>query len=340
MVLLFLIAILLAVYFYLSYSNKSTPSKVETFDNIIDIDIDTELTDIINQDNVGNTADQPSFQLDLDALNDEIALEDGMDIYDYLDNTNLPLLTDETANGYVSSPLSSTDLMQPSQSQLSSAYGFNSAPISVPMMEQPSLSIAPSATGVDNTNALPRCYNLLVLKKDQYYLYNTSVPENDDGTNPMIFNNINEYKNFQNIIKQKGFQCPDLEAQRDSNVLEVKGLPPMVINPRMEDIDVSALSMPSKTFQDMKYNKEQQVAKTPLSNVQYAAFEPHNQFIGTSTTEFSNQRPPHYTENAMDSNWGGYLFTQQALQTDDYSKNRRMVPIDLISMSPTLTQPQ
>jgi hypothetical protein len=321
-ILLLLIAILLAIYFYLSYrsNNKSSNSKVETLENMVE----TDVSDVIESSNLYDTNNiyQPEELYDLEKLNMEIALEDGMDIYDYLDN-DVDTSNTNIVQTYTSSePTTDSQTLSESTSML---------PIQ-----------APTSTVSYTSSILPRCYNLLVRRNNLYYLYSTSVPESDDGTNPKVFNSIDEYKNFQDAIKNQGFQCPDLKPQEESNVLEVSGLPPMVINPRLEDIDTSALSVPSKTFQNMKYNKEQQVEKTPLNDKQYTAFDKQNRFIGNFTMVESdnqppmNQRPPPYTENAMDSNWGGYLFTQQALNTEDSQVNRRMVPIDMISMSPTL----
>lgn len=168
------------------------------------------------------------------------------------------------------------------------------------------------------------CANMLVKRDNSYLLYNNNLPEKE-GENPRMFKSLDEYIKFLDGQKAKGLNCPVLYMQQESDaqgndVFRVRpspflmdgGLQPMP----MFDMDkVTPVKMIDATVEDPNYNQGQ-----------YPAFDPTSQYIGQITdvdvVHYSTTKQDGgISDNAMDNNWGGVMYTQDSLGTGKYDEN-------------------
>jgi hypothetical protein len=159
------------------------------------------------------------------------------------------------------------------------------------------------------------CSNVLLRRGNRLLLFNTYLPESD--TNPLPFYNLDEYTNYIEIQRNKGYRCPVLYLQEENDVqgkdiyrirpspfsLE-GGLPPEIPNPR-PIVDASRENQP--------YNKNQ-----------YNGFDPYNRDIGVYTDldkihDSTRQAP--VSDNPMDTNWGGIAHSQEMIDLGKYNDN-------------------
>lgn len=159
------------------------------------------------------------------------------------------------------------------------------------------------------------CSNVLLRRGNRLLLFNTYLPESD--MNPIPFYNLDEYTNYIEIQRNKGYRCPVLYLQEENDVqgndiyrirpspfsLE-GGLPPEIPNPRPV-VDASR--------------------DNPLYNTnQYNGFDPYNRDIGVYTDldkihDSTRQAP--VSDNPMDTNWGGISHSQEMIDLGKYDDN-------------------
>ena len=184
----------------------------------------------------------------------------------------------------------------------------------------PNNSAAAGVTGAIDKS----CANMLVKRDNSYLLYNNNLPEKE-GENPRMFKSLDEYIKFLDGQKAKGLNCPVLYMQQESDAqgndvfrmrpspfLMDGGLQPMP----MFDMDkVTPVKMIDATVEDPNYNQGQ-----------YPAFDPTSQYIGQITdvdvVHYSTTKQDGgISDNAMDNNWGGVMYTQDSLGTGKYDEN-------------------
>ena len=178
-----------------------------------------------------------------------------------------------------------------------------------------------SPTGM-NTQVNNNCPNLLVRKNGVLLMYNTNKPV-IDGSNPMPFYNLDEYINYVNVKRNSGEICPILFLQQEVNtqgdeVYRARpspfdmqgGLPTNVPLVYKEDTNKMLVPYLDATKQNPPYNTDH-----------YTGFDPYGQHIGQITEldmlHNSTQKDVQ-SKNPMDTNWGGVLYTQQAVERGDY----------------------
>ena len=178
-----------------------------------------------------------------------------------------------------------------------------------------------SPTGM-NTQVNNNCPNLLVRKNGVLLMYNTNKPV-IDGSNPMPFYNLDEYINYVNVRRNSGEICPILFLQQEVNtqgdeVYRARpspfdmqgGLPTNVPLVYKEDTNKMLVPYLDATKQNPPYNTDH-----------YNGFDPYGQHIGQITEldmlHKSTQKDAQ-SKNPMDTNWGGVLYTQQAVERGDY----------------------
>lgn len=184
------------------------------------------------------------------------------------------------------------------------------------------------------TGIVPRtsCPNMLIKKDGKIYLYNTRkapVP----GVNPIVFNNLEEYAEFNDWQHANEIHCPVLQLEKtydiqgnenyklQPDILNVQGgIPPM----RLYGLDGgSGGGAGSSNFSlltdagrnDPSYNWNS-----------YPAYDSHGQDIGTTTPQdamdtASQMNPLYPSPNPMDPNWGGAEFTQTLVDKGVYKGN-------------------
>ena len=174
------------------------------------------------------------------------------------------------------------------------------------------------------------CPNLLVQRGNVLMLYNTEIPI-EDGKNPIPFFNLDEYINYVEIQRSRGIRCPILFLQEETNtqgedVYRMRpspfdlqgGLPTMTTlyqgaNPS-RPVKVVDASRESK-----KYNKNN-----------YPGFDPQGQYVGVYTEidkVHDSTMKRQISDNPMDPNWAGVLYTQQMVDSGKYDENSITKPV-------------
>jgi hypothetical protein len=172
------------------------------------------------------------------------------------------------------------------------------------------------------------CPNLLIKKDNILLLYNTQKPE-QDGVNPIPFYNLDEYIHYLELERKKGLQCPILFLQNEVNT---QGEEVYRIRPNPFDMEggvpQSNTIYPgsNQVIQELDANR----ANPPYNAGNYPGFDPNGLFIGRYTNidviHDSTEKSP-ISDNPMDSNWGGVLHTQSAVDSGKYDDNRVEKPV-------------
>lgn len=178
-----------------------------------------------------------------------------------------------------------------------------------------------NSTGM-NTQINSNCPNLLIRKNGVLLMYNTNKPV-IDGSNPMPFYNLDEYINYVNVKRNTGEICPILFLQQETNtqgdeVYRARpspfdmqgGLPTNVPLIYKEDTNKMLVPYLDATKQNPPYNTDH-----------YTGFDPYGQHVGQITELdllHSSTQKDAQSKNPMDTNWGGVLYTQQAVERGDY----------------------
>ena len=177
----------------------------------------------------------------------------------------------------------------------------------------------------DNTGS--GCPNLLVRSGNSILLYNTNRP--NDETNPIPFSNLDEYANYLAIQRQKEVHCPVLFLQQETNTQgdDVYRMRPDIFNPQpglLQNMPTPS-NQPPKVVPVIDASRESRV----YNKNNYAGFDPYGLQIG----EYSVLDKIHdsaiempLSDNPMDPNWGGVVYTQQQVDSGKYSENEVIAP--------------
>jgi hypothetical protein len=204
------------------------------------------------------------------------------------------------------------------------------------------------------------CPDLLINKGNVILLYNTKQPE-VDGVNPLPFYNLDEYINYLDIQRKKGKKCPVLYLQQETNTqgkdvyrmrpspfdqqggLPVAAAAPPTISPVVTGsptmLNTSVSTDPNKPLPVVDASH----SNPPYNAGNYAGFDAHGRDIGNYTEldkiHTSTSATTGISDNPMDLNWGGVLYTQQMINSgkyDDYNVYRPNYPTPKNTIYPDL----
>jgi hypothetical protein len=170
------------------------------------------------------------------------------------------------------------------------------------------------------------CPDMLIKSGNALLLYNSKLPES--ATNPLPFYNLDEYIRYVESERKKGNRCPVLFLQEEVNtqgqtVYRVRPSPfdPQAGLPRSIELLRKPTKGPMKIMdasRDNNYNTDM-----------YAGFDPYGQHVGQYTTLdkiHDSTRQGEWSENPMDPNWGGVMYTKQAVDSGKYKENEVSPP--------------
>lgn len=178
-----------------------------------------------------------------------------------------------------------------------------------------------------NTN--PKCPDMLIKEGNKLLLLNSSKPR-EKGVNPIIFNNLDGYIKHLETERSKGKKCPVLFLQKEVNT---QGEEEYRVRPGPFDMQGGA---PIANDMNMNLEKDREGNIIPLdanrdgkvyNKNQHFAFDPHNMHMGqfTAIDNIHNSTVNgKFSDNAMDSNWGGFYHTKRAVEKGKY-KDREVV---------------
>jgi hypothetical protein len=168
-----------------------------------------------------------------------------------------------------------------------------------------------------------RCPNLLMQKGKELYLFNNKLAK-VPGVNPIKFNNLEEYTEFVKWQRNQGIRCPVLFLQHSydtqgESTYKVRPSPFDLAGGLPEEIPKGLSKPPDNMLVDAGRNDP------PYNTGDYPAFDAWNQYIGEEVPldKMFNlqQKTDQLSDNAMDANWGGPLYSEEQVATGKYSEN-------------------
>lgn len=171
------------------------------------------------------------------------------------------------------------------------------------------------------------CPNVLIRRGGSLLLYNTLEAASD--TNPIPFYNLDEYILYMKSQRNQGVRCPVLFLQEENNaqgdnVYRIRNSPYSIEG-----------GLPSKVIPVKIENAS--LDNPPYNQGQYHGFDPYSQYIGEYTEldqihDSTRQAP--ISDNPMDTNWGGVIHSQQAVDSGKYDERTvgkpTMIPRTLV----------
>ena len=170
------------------------------------------------------------------------------------------------------------------------------------------------------------CPDLLIRSGSTLLLINTKMPRSD--TNPLPFFSLDEYINYLEIQKKRGIQCPVLFLQEETNaqghnVYRVRSSPFSHEGAIPETTNI--YNNPNSPFPIIDANRQNE----PYNKNNYAGFDPTGLYVGRYTVldkiHDSTEMAP-ISDNPMDSNWGGVIYTHNVVKSGKYKENEVMPP--------------
>lgn len=163
------------------------------------------------------------------------------------------------------------------------------------------------------------CPDLLIQRGSQLFLYYSKRPV-EDGKNPIVFKSLEEYGAYMKTIHA----CPILFLQQENNAQgnDVYRVRPSPFNPFAGMPANSALLKP---YDGQVVNTLDASRTTGYNKNMYPGFDPMGLNIGRNTeidvVHNSTQTAAPLSDNPMDENWGGVLYTQAQVETGKYAEN-------------------
>lgn len=172
------------------------------------------------------------------------------------------------------------------------------------------------------TNQNENCPDILVKSGAELHLYNSTNPA-IDGENPVVFKSLDEYIQYLETQKTNGIVCPILFLQKENDAQgkDVYRVRPSPFNtgaglPISSNLNIGVNTKPinvKDSSRDSTYNANQ-----------YAGFDPYGLYVGRITNVDQigiSTETDKVSDNPMDTNWGGVLYTQKAVDSGKYDEN-------------------
>ena len=156
------------------------------------------------------------------------------------------------------------------------------------------------------------CPDLLIRSANRLYLHNTNLPRSD--SNPIVFENLDSYLEYLKTQRQQNIRCPVLFLQEEINA---QGQNVYRMRPSPTEMNGGSPTAPVRIMDGSRDNP-------PYNENQYAGFDPTGFNVGqfTELDQIHNSTAnAQISDNPMDVNWGGTLFTQQAIDSGKYVEN-------------------
>lgn len=167
-----------------------------------------------------------------------------------------------------------------------------------------------------------KCPDTLIRVGKLLYLFNTNEEEKA-GENPRVFNDLDEYLKYLEEQKAQGKSCPVLFLQQETNTQghDVYRARPSPTNEQPQLPLTSSLS----TYQNKKPVKVVDASREGKFNQNmYPGFDPYGQYVGKRTeidVVHDSTEKHQMSDNPMDINWGGVLYTQSKIDAGEYKEN-------------------
>jgi hypothetical protein len=175
----------------------------------------------------------------------------------------------------------------------------------------------------EQKNLGANCPDVLIRQGNNVLLYNSRIPV-IKGMNPLVFANLDEYIVFSRNERIKGNNCPVLFLQHET---DLQGNDVYRVRPHLFDLQPG---LPAQSAAQMAQSPapiiDSNTDHPPYNAGQYAGFDPMGLSVGVYTKldkihESTAYQSGGLSDNPMDPNWGGVLYTQKQIQTGKYDDN-------------------
>lgn len=230
---------------------------------------------------------------------------------------------------------------------------------------KPTEGFTPEA--VDNS-----CPNLLIQNGNKIVLHNTNAPV-VEGTNPILFQNLDGYIDYLEKQRASGKICPVLFLQKETdtqgkdvyktrpNPFDIRGeitnpppsdtisyggnvtigvpIAPGFFNSGLSPYTTISVPMTQNTTTNNQdpgsvINPIKQLDASredaPYNQGSYSGFDPTGLYIGRYTDidkVHDSTADTKLSDNPMDANWGGVLYTESQIQSGKYDENNIYKPL-------------
>jgi hypothetical protein len=178
----------------------------------------------------------------------------------------------------------------------------------------------------NNTNDEPdnpsSCPDLLIKENNKLTLLNTRMPK-EDGVNPVVFDNLDQYTQYVNAKRANGIECPvlffqqendaqgnDVYRMRETPYYVEGGLPPIQMTLEPPNTNANPITVTDSSRENTPFNKNM-----------YNGFDPQSLYIGryTNIDEIHNSTSSgECSANASDTNWCGPYYSNEAIERGEY----------------------
>jgi hypothetical protein len=156
------------------------------------------------------------------------------------------------------------------------------------------------------------CPDLLIRSANRLYLHNTNMPKSD--SNPIVFENLDSYLEYLKTQRAQNIRCPVLFLPEENNA---QGQDVYRMRPSPVEMEGGSQTAPIRIVDGSRDNP-------PYNQNQYAGFDP----VGFNVGQYTELDRIHnstanakISDNPMDPNWGGTLFSREAVESGKYAEN-------------------
>lgn len=179
------------------------------------------------------------------------------------------------------------------------------------------------------------CPDMLVQKGNVLALYNSQKPR-EEGTNPLLFQTLDDYIIHLENQRTNGIDCPVLYLRQEN---DAQGNDIYRVRPSPFELDGGVpASNGTKPVEVQDANRLNQ----PFNANNYPGIDPTGQYVGVYTNIdaiHDSTKKQATSDNPMDTNWGGTKYTQTVVQTGKYVGRevaRPTLTTPKVSFDPTL----
>ena len=175
----------------------------------------------------------------------------------------------------------------------------------------------------ENSDYGANCPDMLIRQGNNLLLYNSRIPVVKD-MNPIVFSNLDEYIEFSRNERKKGNSCPVLFLQHET---DIQGKDVYRMRPNPFDLQPG---LPTQSAERISRNPAPIIDSSddnpPFNAGQYSGFDPMGLSVGVYTKldqihESTRTQEGKLSDNPMDPNWGGVLYTHSKIQSGKYDEN-------------------
>ena len=154
------------------------------------------------------------------------------------------------------------------------------------------------------------CPDLLIRSGSELHLYNTKMPSGP--SNPLKFESLDKYLEYLQEQRKRNIRCPVLFLQEENNT---QGQTVYRMRPGPNSLNPGLPVEPVEVLDASRDRK-------PFNQGNFSGFDPYGQHVGQYTELdkiHESTQNNAISDNPMDTNWGGVVHSQQAVDSGKYS---------------------